>query len=224
MLVPSSSFYDPDVIGGKVGITTQARHTMSTVARSAGKTFVCVVLDSPSRDDKFADTSALLDYGFDNFTLQTIDTSRYSRHTVDITDAGQFSGQVALTVTENVSVLVRNDLSVSDAYADFSALPQTMATGQVLPQSVNIILPSIDTTLPDVIASVKINASLIYNQDSVLAFNETGGVELTSDEINYAVVYTLGGACAAGVMLIVVGFLLEKTTKSKRRRKHHARR
>jgi len=63
MLIEDKDEYNEYVIGGKIGYTRQAGHTMSTVAQKNGRTLICVVLGS-TRDGKYADTQALLDYGF----------------------------------------------------------------------------------------------------------------------------------------------------------------
>jgi len=64
MLQEDKEEYSPDVIGGKIGYTGQAGHTMSTVAQRNGRTLICVVLGS-TRNGKYSDTQMLLDYGFD---------------------------------------------------------------------------------------------------------------------------------------------------------------
>jgi len=63
MLQEDKEQYNPYVIGGKIGYTGQAKHTMTTVAKKDGRTLVCVVLGC-TREGKFTDTQTLLDYGF----------------------------------------------------------------------------------------------------------------------------------------------------------------
>lgn len=52
---------------GKLGWTPESRHTMVTVAKRGDIELICVVLDSQSRGEKFLDTTALLDYCYENF-------------------------------------------------------------------------------------------------------------------------------------------------------------
>lgn len=54
-------------IGGKNGWITAAGHTLVTAAESDGVRLICVVMKSEAPGDKFADTIALFNYGFDNF-------------------------------------------------------------------------------------------------------------------------------------------------------------
>lgn len=63
MLQQDREEYDPAVIGGKIGYTPQAGHTMCTVAERDGRRLVCVVMGSTS-GGKYEDTRLLLDYGF----------------------------------------------------------------------------------------------------------------------------------------------------------------
>lgn len=63
MLDPEKDEYYPDAIGGKIGYTREAGHTMCTVAQRDGRTLVCVVLES-TREGKYKDTQVLLDHCF----------------------------------------------------------------------------------------------------------------------------------------------------------------
>lgn len=75
MLNPQSKFYDKTAIAGKNGYTTQAGHTLVTVARRDGVTLIAVTLGSTaSRFDKHRDTAALFSYGFDQFHKETLST------------------------------------------------------------------------------------------------------------------------------------------------------
>ncbi len=67
MLQPENSNYDKRVIGGKTGFTTDAQATLVTMADKKGTQLVCVVLRTFS-GYTYSDTTALLDYGYDNFT------------------------------------------------------------------------------------------------------------------------------------------------------------
>lgn len=62
MLIKETSEFRPDILGGKVGFTNAAQHTMSTVASVQGRTLICVVMHSTERSQKFQDTNLLLDY------------------------------------------------------------------------------------------------------------------------------------------------------------------
>lgn len=67
-MIKNTPYIYEGTIGGKTGWTTDAGHTLVTAAERGDTTLVAVVMDSgDSLDVKFEDTTALFDYGFDNF-------------------------------------------------------------------------------------------------------------------------------------------------------------
>ncbi len=74
MISDPALLYD-GFIGGKVGYTTDALCTLVTAAERDGRTLIAVVMRSPRDYDRYTDTKALLDYGFENFYTLTITNS-----------------------------------------------------------------------------------------------------------------------------------------------------
>lgn len=73
ILNPQSKFYDPTAIAGKNGYTSQAGHTLVTVARRDGVTLIAVTMGSTeSKYDKHRDTVAMFDYGYGQFEKQEL--------------------------------------------------------------------------------------------------------------------------------------------------------
>lgn len=58
--------------GLKTGSTESAGFCLSATATRDGLSLIAVVLESPSSDIRFAEASTLLDYGFQNYSLETI--------------------------------------------------------------------------------------------------------------------------------------------------------
>lgn len=54
-------------VGGKLGWTEEAKHTIVTVAEKDGVRLICTALKSDSKYDKYKDSIALFDYCFNNF-------------------------------------------------------------------------------------------------------------------------------------------------------------
>ncbi|MEG2857041.1 MAG: D-alanyl-D-alanine carboxypeptidase family protein [Clostridia bacterium] len=73
-MICSAKLRYPGIIGGKAGYTTAAKFTLVTAAERDGVTLIAVVMKSPRNNDKYKDTKALFDYGFDNFEKKTIAT------------------------------------------------------------------------------------------------------------------------------------------------------
>ena len=66
MFYSTDSRYYPGIIGGKTGYTSKAGNTLVTGAEKNGVRLIAVVMKSASTH--YADTKALLDYGFENYS------------------------------------------------------------------------------------------------------------------------------------------------------------
>ncbi len=61
--------YYEGATGLKTGSTDSALYCLSATAERDGMAYIAVILQAPTSDDRFADATALLDYGFANYTL-----------------------------------------------------------------------------------------------------------------------------------------------------------
>ena len=52
------------IVAAKTGYTNPSLYTLVTVAERDGRTLIAVVMKSPAKQDRWEDTTALLDYGF----------------------------------------------------------------------------------------------------------------------------------------------------------------
>jgi len=159
MLVPQIGYFRPDVTGGKVGFTNQARNTMSTTAYRDGRNLICVVMYSGARTDKFRDTAALLDFGFDEFVPFTLSRENFSGFEIPVMREDLMKG-----------------VAVFDSPNDFTALLHTSADPyqlqilQVTPGFydydnpaafiVNFELPSALPFVPSLLGIVELEPSL----------------------------------------------------------------
>ncbi len=76
-LCPDHEWYYSDAIAGKTGWTRRAGHCLMTAARRDGMTLICVVMRAGSQENEYKDTTALLDYGFEQFKRASIDCTPY---------------------------------------------------------------------------------------------------------------------------------------------------
>lgn len=162
MLVRESEYYDPVVTAGKVGFTNEARHTMSSVARKNGRTLICVVMDSPGRTDKFADTAKLMDYGFNQFRQITLNAEEFTISELPASDGSTIN----FHSESDFTAWLRNDLSLDDVRIDFR-IPDTFGTTDRLPTSVEVVTDAAGGTLP-VLLGLQPLVSELY-LDGVLA-------------------------------------------------------
>ena len=76
-LCPDHEWYYSDAIAGKTVWTRRAGHCLMTAARRDGMTLICVVMRAGSQENEYKDTTALLDYGFEQFKRASIDCTPY---------------------------------------------------------------------------------------------------------------------------------------------------
>ncbi len=72
-------YYYEGAFAGKNGWTTNAHQTLISFAKRDGVTLIAVTMHSDSKYNKVLDTIAMFDYGFQKFSMQTIDTQRQAQ-------------------------------------------------------------------------------------------------------------------------------------------------
>jgi D-alanyl-D-alanine carboxypeptidase (penicillin-binding protein 5/6) len=161
MLVKGTRFYNADVIGGKIGYTTPAKHTMSTVATKNGRTLVCVVMGC-GRDEKFTDTQALLDFGFGEFTKITIPKEEIAPYIASILEDGAQIGEVRLTANSDIDFLLHN--SIDPAAVQFSpTIPATYSRDDKPSGTLSLVAEAESEAIPSLLATKSlVSARTIY--------------------------------------------------------------
>ncbi len=69
-------YYYEGAFAGKNGWTTNAHQTLITFAKRNGVTLIAVTMQSDSKYNKVLDTIAMFDYGFQQFSMQTVTAQR----------------------------------------------------------------------------------------------------------------------------------------------------
>ena len=67
LMQPSSDYYQPWCTGGKTGFTSDAWNTLVTYGEQGANRYVCVVLRENGADNQYKETTALMNYAFDEF-------------------------------------------------------------------------------------------------------------------------------------------------------------
>lgn len=172
MLVDTTRFYDSDVIGGKVGYTSEARHTMSTVASKDGRTLICIVLDSPNRYNKFTDTQKLLSFGFDEFTEISIAKERFPGFSTQILDGDNEIGAVDFYSASDFKALLHNSLDPTAIQISYSH-DRPFEADESVAAFAEFSAASDDPSIPNLIGRAYLEAdTLIFAQpdSAVLTF------------------------------------------------------
>lgn len=113
MLIDPKFYYD-GIIGGKAGYTTVAQYTLVTAAERNGITLIAVVMKSPKLNDKYHDTKALLDYGFENFSSFEISAEELSSENTEVTDSRGTTKTFDLKMENGARFLLHNSVDISD--------------------------------------------------------------------------------------------------------------
>lgn len=115
-------------IGGKTGYTSLAKFTLVTYAKRNGMTLISVVMHSPTAEAEYGDTANLLNYGFDNFTINNIE----DLEAPPIEDSNNFftkyhsffnTSNSPLEVSQNGKVILPNNISINDAEREIEFVP-----------------------------------------------------------------------------------------------------
>ncbi|HHX56212.1 MAG TPA: D-alanyl-D-alanine carboxypeptidase [Clostridiales bacterium] len=204
-------------IGGKTGWTSVSRHTLVTFAKRDGMTLIAVVMNCPSSNDVYTDTSNLLNYAFDNFKSNTINEAN-----VDMSENIDFFAKYhsffnlsnsPLQVSENGKVILPNDVNFNETQRTIDLAPlETLNKGENIIGS--IIYSYNDTNLgrTDIIYnnsdSEALSESLYLTPAKVIAkepnkqnVNNTIKEEETENSINPIVI-----GVGVGLIVMILGF------------------
>lgn len=105
-MISDNRYYYKGIIGGKAGYTTAAKYTLVTAAERDGTELIAVVMKSPKNADKYTDTKALLDYGFEAFQSVRIEDSMLPTHTVTTTGEDGATQEYTVSLAQPVTVRI----------------------------------------------------------------------------------------------------------------------
>jgi len=153
MLVPGIAGYDPEVTGGKVGFTNYARHTMSTTATRDGRDLISVVMYSTGRGDKFLDTRALLDFGFDEFIPIAVGAEEFMGGVLPIIQNGEEIGSASFEHGATFNALIHL-LADPDGLQIQRETPPYYSLGNTAPYTIRFELPQSLPFVPSLLGEV----------------------------------------------------------------------
>ena len=78
MLAPESSYHYDGCIGGKTGYTSEAGNTLVTAAEKNGTTYITVTMKAADLAVASTDSTALFNYGYQNFTKAQVNGGEVS--------------------------------------------------------------------------------------------------------------------------------------------------
>ncbi len=122
MLVPCKYEYE-GTTGGKSGWTHEAGYTMVETVTRGDVTLISVVLGCAKKYDKFADSVALMDYCFDNFTRQQISAAQMQPPQIPVyySETEPSVGTAPPQLAESYPLLLHRDVSPENVAVTFEA-------------------------------------------------------------------------------------------------------
>jgi D-alanyl-D-alanine carboxypeptidase (penicillin-binding protein 5/6) len=200
-LVRETGYYDPSVLGGKVGYTKEAKHTMTTVAQRGDRTLVCTVMGSPKRGDKFDDTEQLLEFGFSEFIPYSIPRESLSGLQVPVMEGELVVGSATFYADCDYSVLLHNSLGPEDVKVVFPE-PQVLTVDSPMECCITIEAPTSPHMVPSLLGEVDLIADVNLSVISTMSQE----VEASPSFLETEVIKKAG--IAAGGLILILGLLI----------------
>lgn len=213
-------------IGGKTGYTATAKYTLVTYAKRGDMSLICVVMGSDSTATEYSDTSSLLDYGFDNYSIYSIASDQNEYLAQDSPLFKKYSTifdpkQAFLTTGDNGYVVLPNYASLSDVtrkvqyYSSIETSHDPTVIGSVeytydgrtVGKTDILYRQGSNRTLP-----TRINSLLDPTSSTVVVYKETSKKN-----------YSLIASVIFGVALLVITCLIWLLKKRKRQKEDYLR-
>ncbi len=97
MMNKNSKYYYEGILGGKLGYTWDANHTLVALAEKNDMKLIVVTMDSKGTAAKFNDAAKLLDYCFDNYQKITLSPHDIGVKEVPVSDVNTPSAKIRLS-------------------------------------------------------------------------------------------------------------------------------
>ncbi|MEM1483708.1 D-alanyl-D-alanine carboxypeptidase family protein [Oscillospiraceae bacterium PP1C4] len=108
----------PGAFAGKTGWTEEAGKTLITIAERDGVTLICVVLKAKGTiDAEFKDSTALLDYGYENFKRVSVSKEIVPEQEIPYHDDSGEPGTAILQLDQDMPVLLPTGVSADELTA-----------------------------------------------------------------------------------------------------------
>lgn len=201
MLRPKSKYYDENVIGIKTGYTAEAKNCLIAGAQGNDTELISVILHSGTNaeglSERYVDTAALFDYGFENFEFANIVEKDAVIQNIEIENGNKDTKNLDLVAKDTLSTYLNKDLDLETLSPEINLNENLSA-----PISAGTTLGSITYTIDDETFTTELLAS--------------HDVEKKMD----IEIFILAG----GVILLLLGIMiLRAQTKKKIKKKKHKR-
>lgn len=116
----SSNYYYKYLIAGKTGYTTEAKNCLICVANKDGLELISVILSvglyPNNLSAKFIETKALLNYGYENYTIRKLREENSIAEQIEVKNATKDTKSLDLLISNDITALIKQ----SDLYTEFT--------------------------------------------------------------------------------------------------------
>ena len=213
-LLVSPAYYYPGTIGGKTGYTDGARHTLINAVNRDGMTLIVVTMHAEDAGYAAEDNINILDYGFNNFAVQSVGKP-------ELTAGG---GKVTLPkgVSVDACTIEEQDAGSSDAgeMVDWVYRFNGQRVGNLLMTKENAAkykkelegAKKTESKAPkDTTSSAESGAKVNDSPKESSGMGE----ELDGETFRIAI-YVLGGAVCAGILIIIITLAVRRRKLKKK--------
>lgn len=222
-LLKKNGFYEYST-GGAVGYSKASGYTAVSSALNGDKELICVVLNCPLGEARFADTQKLFDYIFDNFEYSTLTQDDIRSKTVDVLseDGTQIIAKATLTLPGEIKVLLHKDIAKENLIIT-DTTPESFKE-EAENQSVTITANSDLMFSPVATSYLQASTEILATPEPVTALSETAPESKNSFG---SVVLTILKVIGIIILVIIAGvivFAVYAVVSNNKRRKQRAER
>lgn len=222
-LFSDKEFAYDGTVGAKSGYNKDAKYTLVSAAKKDGRTLICVVLSSNSSDQRYEETIALLDYGFQAFRNVTVPTDLISPTKIPVMNSeGNYTRWITVSIPEGT--LLTTNLNFKDGTMSVPALPSYVKEGDTNlsltvsakdDNNVSIVLGTINLAIQTVEVEVE-DTQVGQNKPK----EETFGTKVWKvvKTILFAILYVILGIVVLILALFVVSYLQRRQRIANRRK------
>lgn len=192
------------VIGGKTGYTSKAKYTLVTFAERNGMTLISVIMYCDSITNEYADSAALLNYGFDNYSIYNIadkeNGDKDSGSDLFTKYSPLFSMSTSdLSISPNGYIVLPNSVPFEDAEKEVELIPLKEQT-----EGQNIIGSMVYTYKGTHVGS----ADIIYNNSSITPKLVNNFIPVPTKTEIYSGIASTASDEESGLKKVIIGIII----------------
>lgn len=201
MVLQKSKYYYPGILGGKIGYTDEAQHTMSTVAEQNGQKLICIVMGEPGDEAKYSDTKKLLDYGFSQFELVTVGSEEFERFQVPVVPTGTQQSKIMFDSMPEVKIYLHKNYIDEELKLSY-IYPDNFNYEDYYTAQVSIYADKTPPGMPNLLNTVKISG--VYSQAQPIPSAEVEIRESRQSVVKEKTLYRISGQKLSLILISMV--------------------